>query len=118
MRRQSKPRLQVDATKEIQKLRGLRQAVLWLCEKYPSVKGSYKKLVNYFWKYLDKLTTTCQWCGRETRVWIDDFSKLTPPESITRTYRHLVRNKRIKEPLEIKLSKIKLERIHRTYWGS
>jgi hypothetical protein len=105
-------------TKEIKRFEDLREAVQWLCDRYPSVKGSYKRLVNYFWKYLDRLTTRCEWCGRPTRIWIDDFLRLTPPESITRTYRDLVRKKRVDEPPEIKSTKRRLERIHRIYWAS
>jgi len=118
IRRPHRSHLQIDAIKEVKRLRGVREAVLWLCDNYPSVKGSYKRLVNYFWKYVDRFTTRCEWCGKSTRIWIDDFSKLTPPESITRTYRDLVRRRSIEEDPEVKLTKRVLERIHRVYWVS
>ena len=90
--------------------------MVWICDRYPSAIGDYVKLINYFWKYINKLTVECEHCHERTTVWIDDFSSLGRSETITRAYREAVRRKQIIEPPEVKASKKKLELRHRTTW--
>jgi hypothetical protein len=90
--------------------------VVWICNKYPSAVGDYAKLIAYFWKYLNKVTTECDKCHERTTVWIEDFSILARPETITRAYREAVIRKEIIESPEVKASKKKLELRHRRAW--
>lgn len=96
---------------------GYRQAVVWICNNYPSAVGDYAKLIAYFWKYLNKVTTECDKCHERTSVWIDDFSILARPETITRAYREAVRLQEIVESPEIKARKRGLQRKHRAAWS-
>jgi hypothetical protein len=97
-------------------LRGYRQAVVWICRRHPSAIGDYVRLINYFWKYINKLTVECEHCHQRTGVWINDFSSLGRSETITRAYREAVIRKEIIEPPEVKASKKKLELKHRAVW--
>jgi hypothetical protein len=108
----------VKETKEefANRLNGYKEAVAWMCMRYPTAVGDYRRLVNYFWKYVSKFTTECEHCHKETTVWVKDFDRLASPECITRAYRKLVEKGKIREPPEVKAAKRKQAERHRRYW--
>jgi len=60
----------------------LQKNVQDLLERFPECRESYSLLTNYFWYYIDGLH---RWIPREV------LRDLTSPESITRTYRQIIR---------------------------
>jgi len=53
-----------------------------LLERFPELRNSYQMLVNFYWYYIDGLH---RWIPREV------LRDLTSPESITRTYRQVIK---------------------------
>lgn len=59
----------------------IRQKVLDLVKKHPTAITDYRKLIQYYWYYMD---------GLNVYVPMEKLEKLTQPESISRALRKLV----------------------------
>jgi hypothetical protein len=71
----------------------VKQKVYRLVQRFPYLKDDYNKLILWFWRYYDNSEKIFNSNG------MAEFNKihtLTPAESITRAFRELVENGRIK----------------------
>ena len=55
--------------------------IIWLVKKYPSAAGDYRKLIQYYWYYVN---------GLKVFIPLNILEGLTQPESIGRAFRKLV----------------------------
>ena len=55
--------------------------IIWLAQKYPSVLSDYRKLIQYYWYYINNLNVF---------VPMNILEGLAQPESIGRAFRKLV----------------------------
>ncbi|RLI52941.1 MAG: hypothetical protein DRP09_16890 [Candidatus Thorarchaeota archaeon] len=92
-----------------EEIRTVKQVVLEVCSKYPSALESYTKLVWYVWREMAP--------RKLPFIPFPVFKQLPPPETITRCFRKLVEEGRIKLPPNIQEKRRKRERAFRRYFG-
>ena len=85
----------------------IRQKILELAAKYPAVVTDYRKLIQYFWFYMDHM---------ERFVPLEVLENLTQPESITRAFRKLVEDGEIVVPVDVKGERSKQEKLFRDHY--
>lgn len=86
----------------------IRDHVKELCKKHPSVVGDYRKLVQYYWYYID---------GLPNFIPLELLERLTPPESITRAFRKAIELGEVEPTDELRLRRDDEEQKYRKYYG-
>lgn len=73
----------------------VKQKVYRLVQRFPYLAEDYVKLVWFYWHFYDE---SFKIINPDGKIDLDKFHRLTPTESITRAFRELCENKRIKLP--------------------
>jgi len=87
--------------------------VVRLCKEHWTAITDYNRLVVYYWYYVDEVKTACEHCHKQTRIYINDFAKLTSAQSIQRMCRKGVEKGLIKKPIWLVRKRTRQERAHR-----
>lgn len=77
--------------------KNVRENVLMLTQLFPDIVGDYRQILRYYWAVYDKVVN------------LNDITKATPPETISRAYRALVSIGKIKAPKKDKPIVVKAE---------
>lgn len=85
----------------------IRDNVKDICAKYPSTVGDYRKLVQYYWYYVD---------GLKNFIPLELLEKITQPESITRAFRKAIELGEIEPTDEQRLRRDDEEQRYRKYY--
>lgn len=86
----------------------IRKNLIALCREHPEVATDYRKLVQYYWYYVDGFAPFIEWSL---------FSRLTNPESINRAFRDLAKEGTIWVPPEVKQRRQARQDAMRRYYG-
>lgn len=86
----------------------IRDNVIDLVRQHPSAITDYRKLLQYYWYYVD---------GLKVFIPLDVLEKLTQPESISRAYRKLVEEGVIIVDEKTKAARVNQERQFRQHYG-
>ena len=81
--------------------------VIWLIKKHPNAINDYRKLIQYYWYYID---------GLKVFIPMNILERLTQPESIGRAYRKLVADGYIIVDEKTKFSRLREEENYRSYY--
>jgi len=84
------------------------QNIVNLVKDHPAVKEDYRKLIQYYWYYVD---------GMKNFVPLDVLKKLTQPQSIGRAFRKLIEEGRISIPEKTKQKRWDEETKYRNHYG-
>jgi hypothetical protein len=79
----------------VKKHRKIADNILELAKKYPAVIRDYRKLVQYYWHYIDG----------GPFIPYEILTRLTQPESISRAFRKLVEEKLINVPVQTRIGR-------------
>ena len=85
----------------------IKDNLLWLCRKHPSVMVDYRRLVQYYWYYVNDL---------KVFIPIEQLNKLTNPESIGRAFRKLVEEGELVVPSPVLDARSEEEAKYRRYY--
>ena len=92
-----------------QKHQTIKENVKALCMEHPSVKSDYRKLVHYYWFYVQ---------GLKNFIPLETLEKLTSPESITRAFRKLCEeDPSFCPPERVKSAREEEQERYRRYYG-
>ena len=93
--------------------------VILLLQKFPCTRDDYRKLVWFYWWYIDGIKKIMKPNGF---IPIEKFPKLTPPESITRAYREVMNDPLKREAIlrvspEVKIIREMEEEAYHKYYS-
>lgn len=88
--------------------RTIRANLRELIKKHPSVKNDYRKLVQYYWYYVD---------GMHNFVPMNILEGLSQPESISREFRRMVEDGEVKPGPKVSRSRAEEEERYREHYG-
>ena len=82
--------------------------IIWLAKNHPSVIQDYRKLIQYYWYYID---------GLKVFIPLNIIEGLTQPESVGRAFRKLKSEGYIVEDDKTKRLRLQSEENFREYYG-